>query len=87
MKNIKPYDYCFTAYGNILKECKPYEKVNAIAILCNNPDNKDKIIKCLKWLYKYNKENELFNKLCISSPTISWYQIVKYLKICIPELK
>jgi hypothetical protein len=87
MQSIKSFDYCFITYGNILKECKPYDKVKTLAIVCNNPDNKEQIIKCLKWLYHYNKETKLFNKLCISADVISWYQIVRYLKICIPSLK
>jgi len=85
-KNID-YDYCFTAFGQILKESEPYETAGQYAIKCNNPDNKDEIISCLKWLYYYGKETGIFKKKSISSPNIQETDLIQLLKICIKGIK
>lgn len=85
-KNID-YDYCFTAFGQIMKESKPYETPGQYAIKCNNKDNRDEIISFLKWLYHYNKETNLLNKKCISSSNIQESDLIQLLKICVNGIK
>lgn len=81
------YDYCFTTFGVIMSESEPYQTSGQYAIKCNNPENKDMIISCLKWLYQYNKDTKLLSKRCISTGNVSHYDLIKILKICIPDIK
>ena len=81
------YDYCFTTFGNILKEAKPYESSGQYSVKLNNPNNRDEIKSFLKWLYWYNKESKFLEKKCISSKNISESDIIRLLKICIKGIK
>ena len=81
------YDYCFTAFGQIMKESKPYETSGQYVIKCHNPENKDEIISFLKWLYHYNKETNILNKKSISSSNIQESDIIQMLKICVNGIK
>jgi hypothetical protein len=81
------YDYCFTSFGNMLKETQPYETSGQIAVKCHNPENKNEIISFLKWLYYYNKESGIFDKKCISSGNISIDDLINLLRLCIKGIK
>jgi predicted RNA methylase len=85
-KNLD-YDYCMTAFGQILKESKPYETSGQLIFKCNNGENKDEIISFLKWLYYYNKETGIISRKNISSPTVSANDIIRLLKIAIKGIK
>lgn len=85
-KNLD-YDYCFGAFGIIMKEYKPYETAGQFVIKCNNPDNKEQIISALKWCYHYNKETKFLQKKCVSSPNISHQDLIKLLRILVPGIK
>lgn len=86
-KKNTDYDYCFTTFGCLLKQAKPYETSGQIAIKCNNEDNREEIISFFKWLYYYNKDTKFLNKKSISSPNLSIEDLIKLLKICIKEIK
>jgi len=81
------YDYCFTSFGRILKESKPYQTSGQYAVRCNNPKNKDEIISFLKWLYYYNCETNFLNKKNISSPNVQESDLIELLKICIKDIQ
>ena len=87
-KKSKDYDYCMSDYGSgtLLKECKPYEFCSTLLIKCNNPENKDEIIKCLKWLAHYNKETKLLSRNTSLAP-VKRLDLIKILQICIPGIK
>ena len=87
MKKNIDYDYCFTSFGVILKEAKPYETAGQMCIKCHNPENKEEIIQCLKWLYYYNKESEILSRKCISTNNILHNDILRILKICVKNIK
>jgi len=81
------YDYCFTSFGRMLSESKPYETAGQFAIKCNNDKNRQEIISFFKWLYHYNLETGLLSKKCISSPNVTKDDLIKLLKICIKDIK
>lgn len=85
-QNNIDFDYCFTSFGTILKESTPYQTAGQIAIKCHNPKNKEQIISLLKWLYHYNKETGILSKKCISSNNVAITDIIKLLRICIPDI-
>jgi hypothetical protein len=86
LKNID-YDICITIFGNVFKETKPYETAGQIAVKCNNPDNKEEILKCIKWLYHHNKETQFLSKKCISTNNCTVTDFEELLRLCIPGIK
>jgi hypothetical protein len=81
------YDYCFTTFGQIMKESKPYKTAGQYIVKIKNEKLRQQILTCLKWLYIYNRETDIFNMKCVSSPNVSIHDVITCLKICIPELK
>jgi len=86
-KKVLPHDYCFVRFGDVLKECEPYNSSGFITVKCNNPDNKEEILNFFKWLYYYNKKTKILNKKSISAASLCRYDLIKLLKICIPNIK
>jgi hypothetical protein len=85
-KNLD-YDYCFTSFGTIFRESKPYETSGQILIKVNNIELKHKVITFFKWLYKFNKETEIMSRKCVGSQNVDMEDLKRLIKICIPELK
>jgi len=84
-KNLD-YDYCFTAFGGIFKESKPYEPSRQLLIKVKKPELKDKVITFFKWLYYYNKETEIMTRKCVGSHSVDLDDLKRLIKICIPEI-
>lgn len=84
---IKEYDYSFVRWGNIFKQCKPYEAAGVFTIKCNNENNKKEILEFFKWLYDYQKRTGVFTKKSISVGAITKENVRELLKICIPGIK
>lgn len=81
------YDYCFTSFGDIMREATLYSTVGQFIVKCHNPENKENILTFLKWLYYYNKKTSILSKKCISSGNVQHTDIIKLLKIAIPGIK
>lgn len=80
------FDYCMSTFGTLGKECfKPYEYSQQMYFIIINKDLKEKIINILKntdW-----KEFYLLSKGNKNIPRLLQWQIIKYLKEQIPEIK
>lgn len=85
-KNLD-YDYCFSSFGTLFLERKPYETAGQIAVKIHNLELKDKIITFLKWLYYEDKESEVMSRKCVGSKNVDIQDLKKLMKICIPEIK
>ena len=81
------YDYCFSSFGTLFLEKKPYETAGQIAIKINRPELKDKIITFLKWLRYLDKETEIMSRKCVGSKNVDIEDLKRLIKICIPEIK
>lgn len=86
-KTIKPYDYCFKVFGNpLLAETEPYRHASTIAININ-PDLKDEVINVIRFCERKNRLDGFMCVKCISSQNSTIEDIIKLLKICIPNIK
>lgn len=84
---VKEYDYSFVTWGNILKECKPYECAGVQTIKIYDDEYRTPIIKYLKWLYKYNKKTKVLNQFSISGGSITDTNYInRLIAIAFPEI-
>lgn len=83
---VKEYDYCFTAFGVIFKESKPYQTVSTIAIKCKNVEDKEKVIRFFKWIYEYNKETKFLDIRFTSNKSLDIGIVKRLFRICLPEI-
>lgn len=81
------YDYCFSSFGTLFRENKPYETVGQILIKVNNPELKEKILTFFKWLYYEDKRSEIMSRKCVGSKNVDMDDLKRLLKVCIPEIK
>ena len=84
---VKPYDYSYVTWGSLLKQCKPYECAGVQTVKIKDDEYRDKVIKYLKWLYKYNKKTGILNQFSISGGSITDTNYVNWLiAIAFPEI-
>ena len=86
-KKIEPYDYCFSTFGVLMKPCTPYQFSQTRSIKIHNEELKEKIIRCLKFLYERNQRDKFLKQTSISVGNMTTKDVIRLLKICIPELK
>lgn len=84
-KNLD-YDYCFTSFGDILKESEPYETACQILIKVKRTDIRDKVITFFKWLYLEEKRCQILSRKRVGSKRVIISDIKLLMKICIPEI-
>lgn len=86
-KKIKEYDYSFVLWGSLLKEAKPYEAVRVCGMKIKDDEYRDKIIKYLKWLYKYNKRTKVLQQYSLSGGSMTDLNVIhKLIAIQFPEI-
>jgi len=86
-KSVLPYDLCYNGWGDILKPTRPYKHVQTFTLKINRPELREKIVKFFDWAYKWNKETGILELTSISSANINISDIIKLMRICIPEIK
>ena len=84
---IEDYDYCFSTFGVLMKPCQPYQFAQTRAVKIINESLREKIIRCLKYLYDRNQRDKFLQQYNVSVGSISDKPIIKLLKSWIPELK
>ena len=85
-EKLKPFDYSFTTWGDLLKEVKPYEKASVVGMRIDDDEFRSKIINFLKWLYFYNKDTSILQQLSISTPTLHTDVVNQFIRAAIPEI-
>jgi len=85
-QKLKPFDYSFVAWGDLLKEAKPYEKVLVVGMKIDDDEFRNKVINFIKWLYFYNKETNILSQLAISTPTLHMNTLYQFIRAGIPEI-
>lgn len=86
-KKPKEYDYSYVTWGNLLKECKPYEYAEVQTIKIKEDKYRTDIIKYLKWLYKWNKRTKALDQFSISGGSITDTNCVnRLIAIQFPEI-
>jgi len=86
-KTNEDYDYCFSTFGVLMKPCEPYQFAQTRAIKILNPLIKEKVIRCLKYLYNRNQKDKFLQQYNTSVGNMNNKPIIRLLKICIPEIK
>lgn len=88
-KKVEPYDLCYNGWGSggLLRQTRPYKHASTITIKINRPELREQIVKFFDWLRKWNNETGALEIRCISTANASLNDIIKLLKICIPEIK
>lgn len=81
------YDYCYCCFGVLFTESKPYKHAGVHCIKIHNEALKEKVIRFFRWLYDYEKETKIMQRKCVGSVQVSSDDVMKVLKICIPEIK
>jgi len=87
LTKIQPYDYCFKVYGSpMFGESEPYRHVSTYAISVA-PHIRYEVISCIKYLEKRNRETGFLQQKQITQAVFPVEDLIKLLKICIPEIK
>lgn len=85
-KNLD-YDYCFSSFGTIFSEKKPYETAGQILVKINNESLREEIMTFMKWIYYEDKRSEVMSRKCVGSKNVDIEDLKKIMKICIPKIK
>jgi len=87
-KKVEPYDYCVKIFGDpLLCESEPYKHAETITFRIPDDNLKTKVISYIQYLYNENIRSGLLSNKSISLQNISKSDLIKLLKIGIPELK